>query len=263
MTDVVTRNNVHVLGGDGPAIVFAHGFGCDQNVWRGIAPAFAGDRRAVLFDHVGAGRSDLAAYDAGRYGSLAGYADDVLEILAELALTDVVFVGHSMSAMVGVLAAIREPSRFASLVLVAPSPRFADAPGYTGGMSPADLDDLLDALDRNYFGWAGSVAPLVMGNPDRPELSEDLTNSFCRTDPKIARHAARVAFACDHRADLPHVRTRGLILQCRDDALVPPAVGEYMNERMPGSELVVLDATGHCPHLSAPEETVAAIRAFL
>jgi sigma-B regulation protein RsbQ len=264
VTDALTRNNVTVLGhGTGRALVFAHGLGCDQNVWASVAPAFAEDRKVVLFDNVGAGGSDLAAYDFDRYGSLRAYADDVLEICDALGLADVAFVGHSMGAIVGALAAAADPSRFAGLVLLAPSPRFVDAPGYTGGLAREDVDDLLEALDRNYLGWSSTVAPVIMGNAERPELAEGLRNSFCRTDPAIAQHAARVVFECDHRDDLPRVRTRSLILQCSDDTLAPLAVGEYMHARMPDSELAVMSATGHCPHLSAPEETVAAIGAFL
>ncbi|HEX2104628.1 MAG TPA: alpha/beta hydrolase [Solirubrobacteraceae bacterium] len=262
--DVVARNNVSVRGReDGQPMMFAHGFGCDQNMWRHVAPAFADAYRIVLFDHVGAGGSDLGAYEPARYSSLDGYADDVLEICAELALERVIFVGHSVSAMVGVLAAKREPERFDKLVLVGPSPRYVDDADYVGGFSAEDIEGLLDSLDSNFLGWSGEMAPMIMGNPDRPELGDELTNSFCRTDPEIAKHFARVTFLSDNRADLPAVRTRSLILQCSDDVIAPRAVGEYVHGRMPDSELVLLEATGHCPNLSAPEETIAAIRAFL
>jgi sigma-B regulation protein RsbQ len=262
--DVVARNNVSVSGrDDAQPMLFAHGFGCDQNMWRHVAPAFADQYRIVLFDHVGAGRSDLTAYEPGRYASLDGYADDVLEICAELGLERVIFVGHSVSAMVGVLAAKREPERFDKLVLVGPSPRYVDEGDYVGGFSAEDIEGLLDALESNFLGWSGQMAPAIVGNPDRPELGEELTNSFCATDPEIAKHFARVTFLSDNRADLPEVRTRSLILQCADDVIAPRAVGEYVHRQMPDSELVLLEATGHCPNLSAPEETIAAIRAFL
>jgi sigma-B regulation protein RsbQ len=261
---VVTRNNVVIRGNEhGPPMLFAHGFGCDQNMWRHVAPAFEADHRVVLFDHVGAGASDPAAYDPDRYSSLQGYAQDVLEICRELNLWDVVYVGHSVSAMVGVLAEIEEPDRFDKLILVGPSPRYIDDEDYVGGFSREDIDELLESLDTNYLGWSSAIAPVIMGTPDRPELAEELTNSFCRADPEVQRRFARVTFLSDNRADLPRVRTRSLVLQCTDDAIAPTAVGEYVHRQMPDSELVMLDATGHCPNLSAPEATVAAIKAFL
>ncbi len=261
---VLARNRVTVTGAEGaPAIMFAHGFGCDQHMWRQVAPAFEADHRVVLFDHVGAGRSDLTAYDPEKYASLDGYAADVVEILEALDLGPVVFVGHSVSAMIGVLAAARAPGRFAKLVLVGPSPRYVDDDGYTGGFARADIDELLASLESNFLGWSSTMAPVIMGNPDRPELGEELTNSFCRTDPGIAAQFARVTFLSDNRADLPGVAVPSLILQSRVDAIAPPVVGEYVHRRIPGSTFVVLDATGHCPNLSAPEATTAAIRAFL
>ena len=261
---VATRNNVTISGEEsGRPMLFAHGFGCDQNMWRHVAPAFEDAYRVVLFDPVCAGSSDVSAYVPDRYGSLYGYAQDVLEICRELNLWDVVFVGHSVSAMVGVLAAIEEPDRFDKLILIGPSPRYIDDEGYAGGFSREDIDELLDSLDTNYLGWSSAIAPVIMGNPDRPELAQELTNSFCRADPEIQRRFARVTFLSDNRADLPRVRTRSLVLQCNDDAIAPISVGEYVHRQMPDSELVMLDATGHCPNLSAPEATVAAIKAFL
>jgi sigma-B regulation protein RsbQ len=258
------RNNVVEHGPrDGRPMVFAHGFGCDQNMWRFVWPEFADDHRIVLFDHVGAGGSDASAFDRERYDSLQGYADDVLEICHELDLTDVVFVGHSVSAMIGALAAAAEPERFGRLVLVGPSPRYIDDEGYTGGFTREDIEGLLESMDSNYLGWSGAMAPVIMGNPDRPELGDELTNSFCRADPEIARHFARVTFMSDNRADLERVRTPSLVLQCADDVIAPEAVGEYVDRQLPDSLLVRLSATGHCPNLSAPEETVSAIEAFL
>jgi sigma-B regulation protein RsbQ len=264
VTDVLVRNNVTVSGlPDGQPMLLAHGFGCDQHMWRHVAPAFADDHRVVLIDHVGAGGSDLSAYDTDRHGSLDGYARDVLEVCASLDLRDVVYVGHSVSAMVGVLAANAEPERFSRLVLIGPSPRYIDDEGYTGGFSREDIEELLDSLDANYLGWSSAMAPVIVGNPDRPELGEELTNSFCRTDPEIARRFARVTFTSDNRADLPRVRVPALVVQTASDAIAPPAVGRYVHAHLPDSTYAELDATGHCPNLSAPEETIAAMRAFL
>ncbi len=258
------RNNVQVAGDTrGQPMLFAHGFGCDQNMWRFVAPAFADRYRVVLFDHVGAGGSDLSAYDPARYGSLEGYAQDVLEICDELGLRDVIFVGHSVSAMIGVIAAGRRPELFAKLVLVGPSPRYIDDNGYRGGFSAEDIDELLESLDSNFLGWSQTMAPVIMANADRPELGDELTNSFCRTDPEIARDFARVTFTSDNRADLARVETPALVLQCREDVIAPVAVGEFVHDALPDSTLVILDATGHCPNLSAPDQTIAAIRAFL
>lgn len=263
--DARGRNHVTVTGrSDGPAVMLAHGFGCDQNLWRLVAPTLERDFTVVLFDHVGSGNSNLSAWDPERYGSLDGYVDDVLELCRELALGPVTFVGHSVSAMMGVLAAAREPEAFAGLLLLAPSPCFVDDPGtgYRGGFSAADIEELLDSLDANYLGWSGAMAPVIMGNPERPELGEELTNSFCRTDPDIARVFARVTFLSDNRADLARVGVPTLVAQCSSDAIAPPEVGAFVHAQIPASRLVTLNATGHCPQLSAPQETAAAIAAF-
>lgn len=258
------RNNVHVHGPlDAQPMVFAHGFGCDQNMWRHVWPAFAADHRIVLFDHVGAGRSDLTAFDPARYTSLQAYANDVLDICRELELTDVVLVGHSVSAMIGVLAARADPERFAALVLVGPSPRYTDDEGYVGGFTSDDIEELLESMDSNYLGWSSTMAPVIMGNEDRPELGDELTSSFCATDPAIARQFARVTFTSDNRDDLLGIDIPSLVLQCSDDPIAPETVGRYVAAQLPRSRFVLMDATGHCPNLSAPEETVDAIRDFL
>ncbi|MGX6605060.1 alpha/beta fold hydrolase [Micromonosporaceae bacterium Da 78-11] len=260
------RNAVTMTGNElGQPMVFAHGYGCDQNMWRFVAPAFTDTNRLVLFDHVGSGKSDLSAYDDDRHSTLDGYADDLLEILRDNDLWNVVFVGHSVSSMIGVLAAVKEPDRFAKLVLVGPSPRYINEPGddYVGGFDRADLDEMLDALDSNYLGWSSTMAPVIMGNPERPELGAELTNSFCRTDPELARKFARVTFLSDNRDDLLKLRTPALILQCTDDVIAPSFVGDYVHKHTAGSTLVQLNATGHCPNLSAPEETIDAIKAWL
>ena len=254
------RNAVSVTGrADGQPMVFAHGFGCDQNMWRYVTPAFMDTHRIVLFDHVGAGRSDLSAYDDERYSTLDGYASDVLQILHERELYDVIFVGHSVSAMIGVLAAIREPERFAKLVLVGPSPCYIDDGDYVGGFGKNDIEEMLESLDSNYLGWSSAMAPVIMGNPDEPALGAELTASFCRTDPEIARRFARVTFMSDNRADLESVSVPTLVLQTQQDVIAPMAVGEYVRDHIPHATLVVLDATGHCPNLSAPGPTADAI----
>jgi sigma-B regulation protein RsbQ len=264
VTGIVDRCNVHELGlEDGQPLLFAHGFGCDQQMWRHVIPHFEDRFRIVLFDHVGAGGSDLGAYDPERYATLDGYADDVLAICGELALEDVIFVGHSVAAMMGALAAIREPDRFDKLVFIGPSPRYIDDVDYTGGFSEADITELLDALDSNYLGWSRSMAPVIMGTPERPDLTEDLTASFCRTDPEIAQQFARATFLADNRADLAEVTVPTLVIQTAQDAIAPVAVGEYVRDALPDGTFALLDTAGHCPHLSAPDATAEAIEAFI
>jgi sigma-B regulation protein RsbQ len=252
-----------VFGRGTQPMMFAHGFGCDQNMWRYVTPAFEDDYKIVLFDYVGSGGSDLGAYDAERYSTLDGYAEDLLDIIRALDLRDVILVGHSVSSMAGVVAANREPDRFAHLILVGPSPRYINDPPYVGGFDRADIEGLLEMMDKNYIGWANFLGPAIMKNPERPDLSEELTASFCSTDPVIARRFAEATFYADNRADLPHVRVPSLILQCSEDLIAPPSVGEYLLENMPGSTLRVMKATGHCPHMSHPEETIELIREYL
>jgi len=263
MSAIIERRNVKVTGQGDQPMLFAHGYGCDQNMWRLITPDFEDRYKVVLFDHVGHGQSGAATFDPAKYSSLNGYADDVLEICRDLNLQNVIFVGHSVSAMIGILAAIREPERFDRLVLIGPSPRYIDDDDYVGGFKQEDIEGLLDFLDSNHLGWSSTMAPVIMGNSDRPQLGEELTNSFCRTNPDIAKHFARVTFLSDNRADLPKLATKALILQCSQDVIAPEAVGRYVHQHLPGSEFVQLRATGHCPNLSAPDETTAAIKAFL
>jgi sigma-B regulation protein RsbQ len=264
MDDILARHHVTVTGRpEGQPLVFAHGFGCDQNMWRHVAPAFEDTFRVVLFDQAGSGSSDPSTYDPQRHSTLLGYAQDLLDICAALDLTDVIFVGHSVSSMIGALADVAEPDRFAKLVMVGPSPRYIDDGDYVGGFSEEDIRELLDSLDSNYLGWSSAMAPVIMGNDDRPELGAELTESFCRTDPQIARRFAEVTFTSDNRADLPRVSAPTLVLQCRQDAIAPVGVGEYVADAVPHATLVMLDATGHCPNLSAPEETIAAMSPFI
>ncbi|MBA2431088.1 MAG: alpha/beta hydrolase [Chthoniobacterales bacterium] len=264
MTDIFRRNNVKIFGEGTQPMLFAHGFGCDQNMWRWVTPAFERDYKIVRFDYVGSGKSDLAAYDANRYGSLGGYAQDVLEICAAAELQDVIFVGHSVSGIVGVLAANREPERFNRLVLLAPSASYInEPPHYVGGFDRAEIEGLLEMMDKNYLGWASFLAPAVMKNPDRPELQQELEQSFCSTDPKIARRFAEVTFLSDNRADLAKTKVPALIMQCSDDAIAPVAAGRFMEAQMPGSTFRQMQAIGHCPHMSHPDETIAVIREYL
>jgi sigma-B regulation protein RsbQ len=254
------RNNVHISGRGVTPMIFAHGYGCDQNMWHFVAPAFEDYYRVVLFDHVGAGRSDLQAFDPPKYATLDGHAADLLEICQELDLRNAIFVGHSVSSIIGVLAALKEPDRFSALVLVGPSPCYINDGDYVGGFERTDINGLLDLLDSNHLGWSAQMAPVIMGNPDKPELTAELENSFCRTDPEIARHFARVTFTSDNRKDLSRVETPTLILQCSQDAIAQTCVGEYVHRAMTNSQITHLKAKGHCPHLSAPEETIVAIR---
>lgn len=260
---VIDRNSVTINGNGERTIVFSHGFGCDQNMWRFVAPEFEDGFRTVLFDHVGAGTSDLSAYSTEKYSTLDGYAEDVVEIGEALDLKGAVFVGHSVSAMIGALASLKAPEMFDTLVMVGPSPRYIDDTGYHGGFSAADIEDLLLSLSDNHMGWSMAMAPAIMANPDRPELAQELADSFCRTDPAIAKAFARVTFTSDNRSDLSRITANTLILQCKEDIIASQAVGEYVRDHIPGSTLVVLDATGHCPNLSSPRDVVAAIRDFL
>ncbi|WP_338763950.1 alpha/beta hydrolase [Massilia sp. METH4] len=257
------RNNVTVAGSGAATMVFAHGFGCDQTMWRFMAPAFGERFRTISYDLVGSGKSDLSAYDRARYGTLHGHADDLLEIIEEFGTGPVVFVGHSVSTMIGLLATIKAPERFVAQVMVGPSPCYINDGDYVGGFSREDIDELLDTMDANYLGWSSNMAPAIMGAPTQPELAEELTSSFCRNDPEIARHFARVTFLSDHRADVPCSNVPALILQCSDDLVAPMEVGHYLHRHLPASTLHVIDNVGHCPHMSAPAASSRAIEAFL
>lgn len=258
-----TRHNVHVAGEGRRTIVLAHGFGCDQTMWRHVAPDLARDHRVVLFDHVGCGEADRGAYRIERHRDLRGYAEDVIDLLQSLDLQDAVFVGHSVSAMIGLLAVKRDPRLISHLIMVGPSPRYVDDQDYYGGFTRADVDELLALLEENHRGWSEQMAPVIMGNADRPGLAQELANSFCRMDPLVARYFARATFLSDLRAELPDCLTPTLIMQCSEDAIVPVDVGRYLNRTLPRSEFVLMRATGHCPHLSAPGETIAVIREYL
>ena len=260
---IIERNNVKVYGAGERALIFAHGYGCDQNMWRPVADALAPDYKIVLFDYVGFGDSDLSAYDSAKYSSLQAYADDVVEIAQHLELKNAVFIGHSVSAMIGALASIAALELFSDLIMVGPSPHYLKDGDYDGGFTPTEIDEMLEFLDLNHLGWSEAMAPLIAGNPDRPEIGQALTNSFCATDPQVARDFAKVTFLSDSRKDLKNISARTLILQCDQDIIAPDNVGQYVNKAIEGSTFKRLNATGHCPNLSAPSEVIQAIRGFL
>lgn len=266
MSDVVLRrNHVRIQGQDRglPALVFVNGFGCEQSIWRSVASQFAPSRRIILFDHFGTGRTELTAADRVKYSSLQGYADDLLEVCDAVGARDAVLIGHGVGGIIGLLAAIRWPAAFRQLILIDPSPCLLNHGSYLGGLEQSDLDALLGALDSDFPRWARQMAPLIVGHPDRPELAWELASSMSRLNPAVASQFARVSFGCDHRDDLQLVSTPTTILQSADDIFVPEVVGEFMQETIPGSVLLKLDATGHCPQLSEPEEVVHALRALL
>jgi sigma-B regulation protein RsbQ len=256
------KNNVQSFG-SGTPMVFAHGFGCDQSMWRCLVPEFEKTHTVILYDLVGSGASDLTAYDRDKYQTLQGHADDLLDILREIDSGPAIFVGHSVSAMIGLLASNLEPALFAAQLMVGPSACYIDHEGYQGGFSRTDINDLLETMESNYLGWSSAIAPKIMGAPEQPELGQELSNSFCRTDPDIAKHFARVTFLSDHRTDLSASTIPTLILQCSDDLIAPTFVGQFIQEAIAGSELVTIENTGHCPHLSAPVASVAAMRKFI
>lgn len=260
---ILQRNNVTISGGSGRTMIFIHGYGCDQNMWRKVAPRFADNHNIVLYDILGCGRSDVDAYDHRKYDTLHGHAADLLAICARLDVSDAIVVAHSVGAMIAVLAAIEEPDRISSLALIGPSPCYINDGAYVGGFTRKDIDDLLEFQDANYLGWSQRLAPAFMGTPDHPEFGEELANSFCQTNPEIAKHFAKVTFLSDHRADVKKVTQRSLILQCASDIVAPVSVGAWLHDHMPSSEIVFMRATGHCPHVSAPEETAGAIEAFI
>jgi len=262
-SSIIQRNNITIQGSGKEVMLLAHGYGCNQSMWRFITPAFEQQFTIVLFDHVGSGQSDLTAYNYEKYNTLKGYADDIIEICTILDLKNVTLVGHSVSCMIGLLAANKAPHLFARHIMVCPSPRYLNDEDYVGGFSAQDIQELAEALDSNYLGWSSAITPVIMGNPDQPAFTEELKNSFCRNNPEIAKHFAKVTFGGDNRQDLPKNQIKTLILQCSSDFIAPLAVGKYVHEHTPHSKLHILKATGHCPHLSSPQETIEAIQDFL
>jgi sigma-B regulation protein RsbQ len=263
METIVKRNNIRFKRNGKKTMMLVHGYGCDQNMWRFITPAFESDYQIVLLDLTGSGNSDTSQYDFKKYNSLQGYADDIIEICEMLNLEKVTFVGHSVSAMIGALASIKAPNRFENLIMICPSPRYINDKDYIGGFSQQDIDELLDSVESNYLGWSSFIAPVIMANSEKPELSDELANSFCRNHPKIAQHFAKVTFLSDNRADLPKITTPTLILQCSSDVIAPQVVGNYVHHHIQNSILYLMEATGHCPHLSSPKETILLIKRYL
>jgi sigma-B regulation protein RsbQ len=263
VTNILKRNNVTITGKGDRVMLFAHGFGCSQDAWKRITPAFADDYKLILFDYVGAGKSDVKTYDKTKYSSLDGYAKDILEICEELKVNDAIFVGHSVSCMIGALASIKEPSFFSKLVFIAPSPSYLNEKGYVGGFEKEEIESIFELMDEDYIGWAKLMSPQIMGTPDKPELAEEMENNFCSTDHYIVKDFARVTFLSDNRKDLPNIPVESLTLQCTDDIIAPLEVGHYIHDNTPNNIMVILNATGHCPHMSAPDETIESMKAFL
>jgi sigma-B regulation protein RsbQ len=261
--DVLKRNNVVVKGNGQQPIIFVHGYGCDQNMWRFVTPHFEEAYQVILLDHVGSGKSDWGAYTIEKYSNLNQYASDLLEVCEALDVHDAILVVHSVSAMVGALVAVQAPNRFKSMVMVCPSPCYLNDGDYRGGFEKADIEDMIDTLNSNYLGWSSSITSVIMGNADKPALTEELTNSFCQHDPAIAKNFAKVTFTGDHRAILPKITTPTLILQVSQDLIAPVAVGEYVHQHIKNSKMAVIEGTGHCPHLSHPSETITHIKTYL
>ncbi len=263
MNHIIRRNNIKIFGDCEQVMFFVHGYGCDQSMWRYVTPTFEPHYKIVLIDLVGSGKSEKENYDYDRYSDLRSYAEDIIEICDLLNFKDIVYVGHSVSAMIGALIDVEKPDLIKDLILIGPSPCYVNDENYHGGFTKADIDQMLETLDSNYLGWSSTMAPVIMGNPERPELAGELENSFCQNDPKIAKHFARVTFTGDNRSDLKNVEVKSLIIQSNQDAIAGIDVGKYVHENIKNSEFVIIDAIGHCPHLSAPKATAFAIKNYL
>lgn len=261
--NILSRHKVEVSGNGEQPIIMLHGFGCNRSMWRHLTPLLESDYRIITFDHAGTTEENVEFYNTSRYTSLDGYAEDIVDICRALELEDAIFVGHSVSAMMGVLAYHRAPDLFSALVMVGPSPCYINKEDYRGGFEHEDIEELMHALEANYLGWSANMAPAIIGNPDRPELGQELTDSFCRMHPDVAQNFARVTFFSDNREDLQNINIPTLILQTKEDIIAQPEVGRYVHNQIKNSEFVLLDTTGHLPHLSAPQATNAAIMQFL
>lgn len=261
---IIARNNVKIFGEGEQTLLLAHGFGCDQNMWRFVKSDLGKKYRLVLFDYVGSGKSDLASFSSEKYSALDGYAENIIDVCRALNLEKVTIVGHSVSSMIGLIASIDSPQYFANMVMICPSPCFLNfPPNYFGGFERKDLEELIDLMDKNYIGWANYLAPLVMGSNNSPELIGEMSGSFCSTDPIIARVFAEATFFSDHRDILPKAKHPALVLQSRVDALASPSVGEYVQNNLPNSKMEIIDAEGHCLHMTCPEKIVQQIIDFV
>lgn len=263
MMNVLKRNNVNIIGEGNQVLLFAHGFGCDQNAWNYIKDSFTKDYKLVLFDFVGAGNSDTTSYNPEKYASLDGYVTDIIEICDAVKIKNVIFIGHSVSCMIGALAAIKRPDLFEKLIFIGPSPCYIKSGDYLGGFDQETIDTLLEVMEEDYISWAKSMAPSIMNTENGSELSTKLTDSFCSIDPDIAKQFAKVTFLSDNRKDLPLIPRESLTIQCSDDMIAPLFVGQYIKENTPNNTLKVIKAYGHCLHMSHPAETIAAINAFI
>jgi sigma-B regulation protein RsbQ len=261
--DILTRNNVNISGKGTQPMLFAHGFGCDQTMWGHITPAFEEHYKIILFDYVGCGKSDKSCYDPADYSSLDGYAQDIIDICHALSLRDIIFVGHSVSGMIGMLAAKLEPHRFSRIIMLGPSACYINDPHYKGGLEREMVDGILATIDAGTHDWAYNLAPVIMGNPDRPELAAELSTLFCELDPKVASQFARATFLSDNRPQLAALKVPTLIMQCSEDIVAPEAAGSFIHRSIPGSTMVKLQATGHVPQVSAPMETISVMKGYL
>lgn len=264
MQEILKRNNVNIIGKGEKTIVFGHGLACDQKIWDTILPYFEEDYQIVLYDYVGSGDSDFSAFDTERYSTMHGYAKDLLEILEAIDVGEVIFVGHSVSAMIGILASIEKPEYFENLILIGSSPRYLNEhPNYHGGYDESDIEELITMMEMNFSGWATLAAANFMNNPDRPLLTEQLIEVYNEEDPAMMKSFAEVVFLSDHRQDLPEVTIPSLIMQCSEDSIVPLESAEYLHKHLKNSKLIVMEATGHYPQISYPEETVNTILEYI
>lgn len=262
-SSALIRHNTSISGTGTTTLLFAHGYGCDKTVWRDIVPAFEGDYRVVTFDHAGSGKCDRLAYNSFRHSSLAGYADDVIALCEELQSERLIMVGHSVSAMIGALAAIKRPDLFDLMVMIGPSASYVNEGDYVGGFDLPDLKEFLEMIETNFQGWGAALAMLAMGNADRPALAEGLRDRICSLDPAIAGVFARVTFLSDLRADVPRLQTPTVILECQDDPVSPKSAIAFVRDSLPGSRHIELQATGHCTHMSHPAEVTAVLQRVL
>ncbi|WP_316806398.1 alpha/beta hydrolase [Pedobacter agri] len=263
MHTILIRNNVKILGQGSQVIMFAHGFGCAQSSWKYITDAFLEDYRVILFDYVGSGQSDQNQYDYHKYSTLEGYACDVIDIIEALGLKDIIFVGHSVSSMIGMIAALQIPESFKKLIFIGPSPRYLNDRDYIGGFESADIESIFTQIAEDYVGWTKGISPAVMDKAEQPELADFLQECFEETEPSIALAFAMATFKADYRHQIKNLRVPSLTLQSSNDMMAPQSAGEYIHQNTRDNFLVVMKATGHFPHISEPKETIREIKDFI